>query len=238
MKQSGTAILLAAFALTTFSACEKVIGEGPLVTETRNATNFTGIDLRMSGSVHYTQGPDYKVEIRAQQNILEVLETYVSNNKLVIKLSNDTRVRRHEDIDVLVTAPSMNSLRVSGSGAINAAGLLAGGNVELDVNGSGTLNVADLQADLLDASISGSGDIHLLHGTAAEERFRITGSGNIDASNIVGRLATTHTSGSGNTSLHVSERLNVTITGSGSVYYRGQPAVNSKITGSGKVKQL
>src|SRR5689334_4913054 len=68
---------------------EQVDGNGPLVTEARNITNFSGLDLRCSANVVYKQDPVYKVEITAQQNILDVMITEVSNSKLVIKYKND-----------------------------------------------------------------------------------------------------------------------------------------------------
>jgi hypothetical protein len=46
-------------------------------------------------------------------------------------------------------------------------------------------------------------------------------------------------SGSGDVSIHVREELDVTISGSGGVSYRGNPShVNSHASGSGSVRKL
>ncbi len=237
MKNLRTAFLGMGLAFL-FASCEKVVGEGPVVTENRTKGEFSGIDLRVSGNVYYTQSPEYKIEVSAQQNILDVLETYVSNNKLVIKYENDVRVRRHEDITVNISAPDLNSLRVSGSGNISTTGMLKPNSMDMDVSGSGNINVANITTNYIEANISGSGNIKVQNGTAAEEKLKISGSGNLDLMNVAAKTATTTTSGSGDTKVKVSERLNVTISGSGSVYYIGQPAINTSISGSGKVRQL
>lgn len=236
MKNLRTAFLLLGM-VSVFTSCEKVVGEGPVVTETRNRGGFSGVDLRVSGNVYYTQDADYKLEVRAQQNVLDVLETYVSDNKLVIKYENDVHVRRHEDITIYVSAPDLNSLRVSGSGNITSTGPINANSLEMDVSGSGNIAITDLITNYVEANISGSGNIKVQGGTVTEEKLKISGSGNIDMSGVAAKTANTTTSGSGDTRIHVSERLNVTISGSGSVYYTGQPVINVNISGSGRVRQ-
>jgi len=220
------------------TSCEKVVGDGPVRTETRTTNNFSGIDLRISGNVYYKPDAAYKVEIAAQQNILDVIETYVSNGKLVIKFKNDVRVRAHESIVVTLSGPQMNSLRVSGSGNITTTGLINTTNMDIDISGSGNVDVQNITASFLDANISGSGNISIDGGTITEEKLKISGSGNIDLQDVESTKANTTTSGSGDMWISVSKNLDVTISGSGSVRYKGNPIINTSISGSGKVSHL
>ena len=231
-------ILSALMMVVSFSSCEKIEGDGPVYTEDRTRESFTGIDLRVAGNVYYDQSPVHKVEVTAQRNVLDVLETYVSNNRLVIKFENDVRVRNHEDIVVKVSGPDVTSLRVIGPGDIYASGVLHAGRMDLQVSGSGNIMLHELEADVLDAEISGSGDINVDHGTAMEQKLKISGSGNLNLSDLVSRKASTITSGSGDMRLHVMENLDVRITGSGNVYYHGNPVVNTSISGSGRVRHF
>jgi hypothetical protein len=228
-------LVLALTAMIFLSSCEKITGEGPVVTETRNISNFEGIDLRVSADVYFQQSATYKVEVSAQQNILDVLETYVTGNKLVVKYKNNIRVKSHEPVMVLVSAPSSNLFRVSGSGNISATGILNPVNLDLDISGSGNINLVEVNTGTIDASISGSGDIKINAGTANHEKLKISGSGNFDLGNVLVQTANTHTSGSGDIRLHASQNLDVKISGSGSVYYKGNPIINSSISGSGKL---
>lgn len=229
--------LFSALALFTAS-CEKVVGEGPVVTETRSATNFSGLDLRMSGDVYFTRDAAYKVEVSAQQNILDKLETYVSNGKLVIKFENDTRVRSHESVKVKVSGPDLTNVRVSGSGNVTSTNAITPGSLDLDISGSGGITLADVTSAYISTTISGSGDIKILNGTITEEKIKISGSGNTDLSNVSAAKATTTTSGSGDIWLQVSNDLDVTISGSGSVHYKGNPIIDTRISGSGKVVRM
>lgn len=218
-----------------FSSCEKVSGDGPVENETRNIVNFAGVDLRVAADVYFKQDANFKVEISAQRNILEVMETYVTNNRLVIKFKNDVRVRNHEPIIIQISAPSSNTFRLSGSGSINVTGALSPSTMELDISGSGNITIPQLTTGYLDASISGSGNINVNNGSATEEKLSISGSGSIDLVNILAEKADIQTSGSGDTKVNATKFLNVKIAGSGSVYYRNNPIINSNISGSGKI---
>ena len=217
------------------TACEKINGEGPAVTETRATGNFSGLDVRMDADVHVTQSPVYKVEVTAQQNVLNVMETYISGNKLVLKFRNNVRVRNYSQVIINVSAPNLGSLYLSGSGDVRVSGVLNPLSMELGLSGSGSMHVEQINTGRLDASISGSGSIHVENGTATEERLKISGSGDMQLANVQTQEATTSTSGSGSIRLHATQKLDVSISGSGDVYYKGNPVINTNISGSGRV---
>jgi len=217
------------------ASCDKVNGDGPVVTETRNIVNFHGVDLRVSADVYFEPSASYKVEISAQQNVLDVMDTYVSNGNLVIRFENDVRVKSHEQITIRVWAPTADHFKISGSGSISATGVLSPANMELDISGSGNINIVELNTANIDVDISGSGDIKVNSGTATHEKIQISGSGDVDFGNIAASSANTQTSGSGDIRLHASQNLMVKISGSGSVYYKGNPVINTSISGSGKL---
>lgn len=233
MKNLSLAIV-SALALI-ISSCEKVTGDGPMITEDRLTGNFNGLDVRVDADVQVKQDAAYKVEITAQRNVLNVIETYVSDSRLVIKFKNNVRVKNYEQVKIAISAPLFNSLRLSGSGSVYANGNFSPANMELSLSGSGDLHVQQLTTGVMDASVSGSGNIYVESGTVSTERLRISGSGNLELGNVTTTEADTKTSGSGNIRLHATQKLDVTISGSGNVYYRGNPVINTSISGSGKV---
>ncbi|MEO8764425.1 MAG: head GIN domain-containing protein [Ginsengibacter sp.] len=228
-------VLLSVALIAFFGSCRKVVGEGPSITENRPIAGFTSVASSISADVFYQQDPVFKVEIVAQQNILNIIETNLVNNELVIKFRSGVLVRSHENIIVHVSSPDMHGLKISGSGNIIVADSITTDNMDLTLSGSGNINVNKLWAPTLDANISGSGNIRIVEGSAITEKLRISGSGDINVSNVAATYVTTTTSGSGKTDVNASESLDVTISGSGSVYYTGNPVINTYISGSGKV---
>ncbi|MEP7231838.1 MAG: head GIN domain-containing protein [Ginsengibacter sp.] len=228
-------VLVSMAIIASFTSCKKVTGEGPLVTENRAIGNFNSVASAISADVYYKQDAAFKVEITAQQNILNVIETNLVNNELIIKFRNDVRVKTHETIIVNVSSPTINGLRISGSGNLVASDSIITTNMDFSLSGSGNISVNKILAATIDANISGSGNIAIANGAVKTEKFRISGSGNIDALNVAAEDATTTTSGSGEMQVNASQNLDVTISGSGSVFYTGNPIINSHISGSGKV---
>ncbi|MEO7800452.1 MAG: head GIN domain-containing protein [Ginsengibacter sp.] len=231
-------VLIIAAIMLVLSSCKKINGEGDLITETRTTGDFSGIDSRISGDVMYMQGTEYKIELTAQPNVLNVIETPIINNKVVIRFKDDVRVRSHEQITVKITAPSINSIDLSGSGNVTALSPVNGNALYFKLSGSGNLSLPSVITTSLEATISGSGNISISNGSTVTQTFRISGSGNIDAQNVAGKSAITSTSGSGTIKLNATETLDVTISGSGSVFYSGRPIIKTNISGSGHVTHL
>ncbi len=222
-----------------FQSCRKVVGEGPVVTEIRTTGNFSGIDMSISGELYYTQGADYKVEIKAQQNILNEIEAVVSGTTLKIKeKSHNVNLKPDDRIVVNITAPDVNSLSVSGSGNIHATTPIEPNILALNISGSGGINLSEVVSSSLNATVSGSGNIFIGAGTVAGQTLRVSGSGNIDVVGVSGQTATATISGSGNIKLFPSQSLHAKIAGSGNVYYKGTPAITSEVSGSGSIVHL
>ncbi len=164
-------ILFLAAIILVLSACEKINGEGDLRTETRSTGNFSGINSRISGNVFYVQGNEYKIELTAQQNVLNVIETPIINNKVVVRFKNDVRVRSHELITVRVTAPSISSIDLSGSGNFTGLSPINGNALFFKLSGSGNLSLPSVTTTRLEATISGSGNISIGNGGTITQSF-------------------------------------------------------------------
>lgn len=224
------------FVIFTTTACKKEIGEGPTVTQIRSVENFNGITSHISASVVFSVAPNYSLQLTGQQNILDLLETRVVNGVLTIDFRPGIRIGSHEKIVVIVTAPSVDLFRMSGSGDMDIMGDLSMKDLELSISGSGKIQVqhANVSGKLI-ATLSGSGNLVVFNGAASEESLYLSGSGIIDLGGVVSRKVTVHISGSGDAKVSASESLEAHISGSGSVFYHGNPVISSHISGSGRV---
>lgn len=220
-----------------FAACHKkpfgVKGKGSSVSETRSVSDFQKIKLSVDAELNFKMDSIYYLEINAQQNVLDEIETDVSGGDLVIK--TETFFYKHNPIKITVHAPSVNSLSVSGSGKIVCADSLLNSNLKLEISGSGRIDASKIKATGLEVHISGSGEVNINSGTVSSLVYTISGSGKLNSEYLLAENAKVSVSGSGNVTLQASQQLNVSISGSGTVRYRGNPQVNSNISDSGKL---
>lgn len=235
-------IILMSTALLTclsFSACTKIIrGKGPTIIEKRAVTNFNSIDLDMSGNVYVRQDSFYKVEVHAQQNVLDALRTSVSGGKLEIDFKDNTLLVDNNTVEVYISCPNVDGISLNSSGSISMLNKLSSSSLDLEVNSSGKISLVEINTNKLNTEINGSGSIIISGGWASTISSSTSGSGSMNLLGAESDYANVHISGSGTTKVNVQKQLDVDISGSGDVYYMGNPSIHSNISGSGRVRKL
>lgn len=210
------------------------------VRETREVSTFTKVALNIPGTLHLRQGDDRSVEVEATRRVLKHLETVVEGSRLKIRDESNFfedvfgEDREESEIDVYVTAPTIEAVSIAGAGAIVGETPIESSSLALENAGSGSVDLEVSTSDLR-TSIAGSGTIRV-RGTADEVSVRIAGSGTIDGLDLTTASADIQVAGSGDTRLHVTDRLSAQIMGSGDVEYRGSPSIDKSILGSGDVR--
>lgn len=237
MKQLFSITLLVA-TICLFQSCKKINGEGPVITQMRSHINFTGVAFNIHAELNYTQDSVYKVEIKAQQNILNEIETFISNGTLKIRTRNNVNLHSYDRITINISAPQVNDLGMGGSGTMRILPGYKPAYCRIKLSGSGNINITDLSTANVEANVSGSGEIRVNSGTVATADFRVSGSGLVDFLSVNATAAVISISGSGVIRTKVNQSLDATITGSGNVYYMGNVVPTTHLTGSGRVIRL
>lgn len=86
------------------------------------------------------------------------------------------------------------------------------------------------------AGITGAADFNLSGEQQLKLDIYISGTGNVEAFDMVVDDCNIQISGAGNCEVHVIDKLDVTITGIGNVRYRGNPTVTSDVSGLGNIE--
>jgi hypothetical protein len=220
------------------SGCNKEVlgGSGNVVTEERQTGSFTDVAVDGPFYVHLKQTADTHVAVKAEDNLMRVIETYVSGTTLHIRLKKGVRLNFYKDIQVYLQSNNYHSVSFSGSGNIDNTDTLHTDRFDYTVNGSGNAGFT-VVATRLETLVNGSGNV-TLHGSAGIYNSDISGSGDVSAIDLACTDAGISVKGSGGHTLSVSHALDVSIWGSGSVQYKGSPSVNTDIQGSGRVIKL
>ena len=233
------ALLFSTLITLFFISCDDddtYTGEGPIVTEELNLEDFSGIEALGSMDIVISEGTEQKVEVTGHANIIERVETSVSNGIWKVKLKDGSY--KNADLIFNIVIPMLNRASIEGSGDIlindfNSVedvylGIIGSGNIQLDENdgcanlvveieGSGHVNAKEAFEDIesLDVEIIGSGSFDGFPVEADQVIIDIVGSADCDVTANIG--------------------LKVDIDGSGIVSYKGNPTIESNISGSGKI---
>ena len=213
---------LAAIAVVSmFTSCSKDIihGDGSIITSARTVSNFSGIDVSGANNVFISYAPAVSVSVKGYDNLVSHYKTEVKDGKIYLHYNENTNVR-NDNIQVYITMPYFDALSLSGSCSIKATGSFDNTDkLSVSTSGNGDISIEDISVDLYTISSSGNSNISTLGVKAKNAAIEISGSSTV--------------------TLSVQDKLDVHISGSGTVSYKGDPAaINTDISGSGKLIKL
>lgn len=208
-----------------------VEGSGSGVSQQRNVVSFNSITLDTEATVTVAEGENQSLEITAQENILPIITTEVSNGTLTVAETECFSTTVGVTLDA--TVPALQKIAVESSGHVNGSGL-SNPVMNISVSASGGINLSDITVTTANVHVSSSGSVELT-GTASTLNIGLSASGDVTADNCTAETCTVNVSGSGNVRVNVTGNLNATISSSGNIYYSGNPTIEKNITGSGKL---
>lgn len=215
----------------------RVTGLGNLADENRAVTGFPAIALRASMKLVLRQGMREGIELRADDNILPLIETTAVDrgglSTLEITAGKGASFSSRNSIVAPLDLVTLCALTVSGSGEVVGDALKTSG-LPVAVNGSGIVRLNQLVADEVSAKAAGSGDIEF-GGRTGKLGISISGSGDVKTRALEADDVTVNVAGSGEADVSARKTPTVAIAGSGDVSYRGEAVVKSPIAGSGNV---
>ena len=238
-RRHGLALLAAA---TLFGSAQAATldGSGRAATETRAVSAFQAISLRGDIDVVVRQGGSEGVQVRADDNLLPLLQTVVEGTgdarTLLIQVKPGESLRAKTPIVVTVDVVKLTALASSGSGDILLEPLKTP-SLTLSISGASDAKLRQLDTERFSISIAGSGDVQA-SGRAARLDVSIAGSGDVRTRELAAGDVSVSIAGSGDASVAAQKSISVSIAGSGDVEYVGPATLaQSRIAGSGSVRQ-
>lgn len=158
-----------------------------------------------------------------------------------------SRARQHFRVSVGGVSVVSDGDVVVKDGRVTGAGVVMAGpppRVELvlpsipclSVEGSGEVVVEGVQQDELEVMLTGSGTV-IASGTVGHIDVRLTGSGDVDARNLVAARADVALTGSGDAQVQATDAVRAHLAGSGDIVVHGAPARrHDSVTGSGDIR--
>ena len=222
------------------AACAATVGSGQVTTETRAVGDFEAISLAGSIDLVVRQGTQESVQVRADDNLLPLVETVVEPasgvRTLFVRVKRGHDARPSAPIAVTVGAVRLTRLASAGSGKVVVEALKTP-RLRLALSGSSDATLRGLDADAFDVGVAGSGSVQA-SGSARQAKLAIAGSGDIEAAQLAADDVTVRIAGSGDAKVTADKTLEVSIAGSGNVEYGGTAAkVRSTVAGSGRVSR-
>lgn len=205
-------IVVIILVFSSFLGCSKhqITGSNNIISEIRNLAPFHEVSSLGPYKVIINKGEKQKVEVFADDNIIEKVKTNVRNGKLTLRTV--PRSYRNTTIKVHITLVDLN---------------------KIENYSSGNMFIYNHTKNFSAANYS-SGDIYL-EGTCNYLNIQNYSSGKFLAYNMQTKKCSVKNSSSGDIQVNCKSKLDVGIYSNGDVYYRGNPSTSISTFSSGKV---
>ena len=197
-----------------FKSMSGIQGSGSAKRETRNVSGFEKIDASGAVNVEIVAGEDFKVEVEADDNLLQYVKTETSDDTL--KIYSADKISPKTKLLVRISLPELTKLEVSGASGATATNI-KGDSIELRASGA--------------SKIKAVGEIKDLNAEAS-------GASTIEASNLIAENADVDSNGASALITAPINDLKAQASGASTVYYTGEPKnIKQDVSGASSIKR-
>lgn len=223
MKQKFLALLTLVASIVLTSSCifigPSVKGNGKVVEENRKAGKFNEIKVSRGMNVYITQGDETKVIVKADENLLEYIETNVENR--VLKVTTKENIRKATSKKVFVTVKELENIRSLAGSNVYSENILRCDNLTISSTAGSNVKV-EIDAKDVIASASAGSNIKI-EGKSKSFEGKASAGSNIKAEGLTTKECNVKTSSGANIWIRVTGELQASANSGGNIFYYGNP---------------
>lgn len=234
---AGLAIIMTML-LTLESGCtyafHGIKGNGNVVKQERQISDFRGLEVGGAFRVYLSQGDKVALTVEADENLLEVIKTTVVGNTLKISTTED--INQSEALNIYLTVTKLEEMDISGACKLTCETKLMLDDLELECSGASDVELK-LAAGKLDLDFSGASNVDMF-GTASEVDLDLSGASDLDALELETDILDADISGASNAKVYVKSELSVDLSGAAGLKYKGEPRlIQTDVSGAASLKK-
>lgn len=152
-------LLVTSCSLINGLGLQTIRGSGEIITENRDVSNFTHVDVCCGMELYLTQNGTESLRIEADDNILPEIETRVVDQKLEITYLSNNKViyQPTQPAKIFLMVKDIQAVSISGGGIFNVKNL-SGNNFDLDLSGGSDAEIGTIEVDQMNVGVSGGGN--------------------------------------------------------------------------------
>jgi Putative auto-transporter adhesin, head GIN domain len=222
-------------ALFMLYSCNYTTGSGNIISQKRQLSNFTGINVGGSFDVEVKMGAATEVMVEADDNLMKYIVTNVSGDVLNIHTEHLQNIG-NSHMKVYITMPVLKSIDASASADVKVAEVIKyDGKLNFEASSSADIE-ASVDAPEVAAAANSSGSI-ALSGKTKNYKATASSSGHVKSADLLTENAVVSANSSGSVSVHASVSLTADASSSGDITYRGTASVKKDESSSGSIEK-
>jgi len=216
-------------------AFKGIKGDGNVVKQERDVSNFKGIDVGGAFKVFLTQGDAEKLVVEADQNLMEYIHTDVRAGILKIKTTED--INNATELNIFITFKDLNELDISGACDLMGENKFKLSDIDIDCSGASEVEMKFSAASVtLDCSGASNADFY---GSSGRVELDLSGASKLDAIDFEVETYDVDVSGASHGKIYVTKELSVEVSGAANLKYKGDPKIlEHDVSGAGSLRKI
>lgn len=222
--------------ITVFHSCnvDGIIGSGVVATESRPITEFTSINIEGNYKLNIKQGKTFKLFLKMDNNLLDNTSTEIEGD--VLHIYNKSRVSHSSSNEVYVTVKNIDNITMVGSIDLISSNVIT--IPSLSIVGAGACNIdMNIHSNSITLELAGSNNVNL-KGVTHSLDLDMAGYGDFNSLELYSENVSLDLSGAVSSKVSSKDFLDVNISGTGKVYYKGNPELIQETSRNGRVLPL
>jgi hypothetical protein len=233
-------IILAGIWLAFIFPRSVVVGNGRIVEEERELSDFRKIIVQDGIKVNVKQRNLASAKVSSEENIIKHIKTNLRGDTLYVEIErsaifNQRTANPTQEIVVDLEVKTISEIRLINS-TLNSTSRIRTDSLSVYANGNSKLEL-DIFATELNVNISNTTELNI-KGAVNIQKIDVTGDATYSAGELESMSTTININGRGKSTVRVSDSLAVYINGIATLTYFGSPErIDQNVSGGGKVIQ-
>jgi hypothetical protein len=218
--------ILTSFILVLFivSSCifsgPSIKGNGNVKEETRSTGDFTEVKVSRGMNVYISNGETTKVVVKADENLIDAIETEVVGD--VLNVTVNKFIRQSKSLKVFVTVPNIEVIKTTSGSNVFSEDSLKTANLEIKSTAGSNVHLTVEAGELVISAAAGSNIF--LDGSAKSLTMKANSGSNIKAGDLQAENCDVKVSSGANIWVKVQNGLTAKASSGGNIWYSGQPS--------------
>jgi hypothetical protein len=215
----------------------EVVGSGDLITQQKDFSDFSAIDVSSGFEVEISQSSSYSISIIADDNVLEYIQVSKTDNTLNVRLQAGISYQSIT-LQIEIEMPELNSLELSGGTQGTIDDFVSSNAFSVDLSGGSQLEGSFTTTENVNFELFGGSQLDDFTGEANDATIELSQGSQLDLSYFVVNNSNINLSGGSQATINLNGRLDATLSGGSTLFYIGEPTMGDiDVSGSSTINQ-
>jgi hypothetical protein len=209
--------------LGSWFSLTEVTGSGELITQQKDFSDFSAIDISSGFEAEISQSNSYSISIIADDNVLDYIQISKSGSTLNVGVQRGISYQS-VTLKIEIEMPELSSLEFSGATSGTITDFSSPESFVVELSGASNLEMQNIHVEDVDVELSGASNL-IAEGSGNNLIAMVSGASNLDFTNFPVVNSDLNVSGASKATVDLDGTLDAVVSGASTIYYIVEPTM-------------